>query len=269
LGGELYLELRSYFPLTWGRLLPAFNKKFEENFEVGMQSVFATPDVPLLMRNMAEYFCEFRPVSDSNLYLQFLTHLKPLIKDIVFSTLNYDLLFELAARQINLPVSYFENANDKVNLLKLHGSCNFLPPQWLEIINSSFVGTNLVDFEIRAVDAEEVIRFCNSNTSVYPAMCIYMYSKPTQFGSSRIGALQDRWKDQVSKAEKVLLIGIRPYPDDEHIWNPLVQTTAKMGYVGSEKPFTEWEQSYRPSKDNELIGERWSDCLSDSVDFLR
>jgi len=76
---------------------------------------------------MAEYFVEFRPADDSNLYLRFVRNARPIIREIHFSTLNYDLLFVDALSVNGLSVDYFEKSSDKVPFWKLHGSCNFLP----------------------------------------------------------------------------------------------------------------------------------------------
>jgi hypothetical protein len=75
LGKDLYNELASYFPLTWGRLPTTFHREFQNDFEMAMDKLTRSEEfslnVPLLMRNMAEYFIEFRPTDDSNLYIKF------------------------------------------------------------------------------------------------------------------------------------------------------------------------------------------------------
>jgi hypothetical protein len=273
LGKELYNKLKFDYPHTWGKLPEKVDEKFTENFEVGMQLIWeAYPnDVPQLMRNMAEYFSRFNPPpannSSSNLYVKFLGELKPLINNILFSSLNYDLLFEDAAKYNELMVSYFLQNKVNINFLKLHGSCNFLP-RGAEFIDVTFNYPALIDIELQAVDASQVIKFCNSHTSAYPAMCLYMKSKPTQFGYPRILELQSNWEDQVSRAERILIIGARPYPPDRHIWKPLYQTDAKLGYIGSKSAFTRWIDPYRNNKDSEYIGE-WSSHFVQSLDFLR
>jgi hypothetical protein len=128
LGSELYSRLRSRFPERWG--MPRFASLFENNFEEGMKGLYeaANPfDLQRLMCDMAIYLSEFEPSNNSNLYIQFLRELKSVLGDTIFSTLNYDLLFEDAVERIALETNHFVEDKEGITFLKLHGSCNFLP----------------------------------------------------------------------------------------------------------------------------------------------
>jgi hypothetical protein len=76
LGRDLYAELQTYFPTTWGDKVPSFlDRVFKRDFEEGMEQLINSEFsvlVPLLMRNMSEYFVEFRPTKGSNLYIRFI-----------------------------------------------------------------------------------------------------------------------------------------------------------------------------------------------------
>jgi hypothetical protein len=92
LGRDLFNELTIYFPTSWGSRLPSllsetFRKDFEEGMEQLVNSKFSAI-VPLLMRNMSEYFVKFRPAGESNLYIRFIKELRPILNDIQFSTIN-------------------------------------------------------------------------------------------------------------------------------------------------------------------------------------
>jgi hypothetical protein len=51
------------------------------------------------MRKLALYFCKFRLNDHSNLYNRFVYELKVRMDETAFSSLNYDLLFDLALKE--------------------------------------------------------------------------------------------------------------------------------------------------------------------------
>jgi hypothetical protein len=224
--------------------------------------------IPSLMREMAKYFCGFRPINNSNLFTKLIHELKVSLKETVFSTLNYDLIFELALQSQDLVAECFLEDTTDITYLKLHGSCNFVLESVGTWINCQFQGANAIESNLKALNADEVIDYCNSNDSLSPAMCVYMDSKPSQFGSGRIKAIQERWKNNVLEAERILIIGVKPYEADRHIWEPLIQTDAELGYIGSTDIFNKWVEKNRKNKMNCVIGDRWSDHFNDSVKFL-
>lgn len=40
------------------------------------------------------------------------------------------------------------------------------------------------------------------------------------------------WADWVGKTALVIPIGVRPWLADVHVWNPIIQSTAQILYVG-------------------------------------
>ncbi len=111
LGHKLFDELKLHFPNTWRKLSSKYDHFFKDNFEFGMEKISVLPEtqyyVNYLMRDMRKYFCNFESSNDSNLYTQFLNHLKDSFTDIIFASLDYDLLFELSGRKIGLEVDIF------------------------------------------------------------------------------------------------------------------------------------------------------------------
>lgn len=70
------------------------------------------------------------------------------------------------------------------------------------------------------------------------------------------------------EANKILIIGVRPYLDDKYIWDPLTRTKAKVGYVGNGKEYNQWLRSGRDEKNTANLGERWDKCLNKTVSFI-
>lgn len=190
LGSDLYDELRSSFSGTWGCLPPTFHQSFTNSFEDGMKVIWDSGDfsqnIAILMKNMGYYFSEFhirKPTN--NLYFHFIKELKPKIGDTLFSTLNYDLIFELAANLNGLSADYWGDkyeSSEQIIFWKLHGSCNIRSSGFS--LDSGIHFTSGVGFEsaLRAMNQIETREYCSSYEGLYPAMCLYMKSKPIQIG---------------------------------------------------------------------------------------
>jgi hypothetical protein len=270
LGNALYEELKNYFPNSWGTLSSDYDHYFKDNFEFGMKKVYSNPKtesrITELVRNMGEYFCKFQPHND-NLYIRFLKELDSL-EDIVFSSLNYDTLLELAAEKEKIPVNHFEIRKNELTLFKIHGSSNFLPPSSSQVIGITLIGSGIFDMNIRVSNCEDVKAFCNSNTALSPIMAIYMENKPLQINSSQLDKVKKEWQNQILNAEHILIIGVRPNPDDKHIWDFLSNTQGKIGYVGNKDEFNKWKNAHRNHSRDEPLGDKWKDVFNESINFL-
>ncbi len=133
LGKDLYKELARYYPPSWGSLPKEIKASFETGFEQGMQVLWDkySSNIALLMRHMTLYLAQFRPDgSHQDLYSRLFRELKNhgITSRILFSTLNYECLLEIAASALGLKVDYGESevTSNTVQIMKLHGSCNFL-----------------------------------------------------------------------------------------------------------------------------------------------
>jgi len=227
--------------------------------------------VPMLMRSMAEYFCRFEIYSFSdNLYSRFLDSTKDSLNELEFGTLNYDLLLEHAATSKDIVTNYFLERHDSNEILlwKLHGSCNFLPVN-IQFDNKIQFESGIVwDTTLKGVDPREAYAFCKSNTGLYPAMCLYMKSKPTQIGYTQIQKVRVKWNQAVNNATKVLIIGVRPYLADTHVWGLLTKTKARIGYVGSMNGYNHWIVQGRDRNNSEFLGQRWHECFDNTIEFI-
>jgi hypothetical protein len=275
LGSDLFKELTNDFPLTWGKLPTSFRDGFSRGFEIGMEKIIHSnrfPELgPRLMRDMAKYFIKFRPLNDSNLYVQFLSRVKPFNKEYTFSTINYDVLFEYAAAQNGLAIDCFPQIQGDLFYLKLHGSSNFiLAVRGLKVINTRYNRTTpLLETPLRTANPEEVLSFCNSVTSLYPAMCLYAPEKKAQIGYERILKLREIWKERIMNVDRILTIGFRPWKPDMHIYEPISNTPARVGFVGSRLCFEGWINPDRDTTKTEFLGETWQDSFEACFEFLK
>ena len=169
-------------------------------------------------------------------------------------------------------VNYFSESVDsdsKVICWQLHGSCNFLPSGMNASRGVSFSAGVSFGTGIKVSSSfSEVTSFCNSNTSFYPAMAIYVKDKPMQFSKESIVKVQELWKNAVSSVSNIVVIGVNPNPDDKHIWDILANASGKLIYVGNKKNFNNWKSTYRGEKESIFLGETFASCLDSIVENL-
>jgi hypothetical protein len=232
----------------------------EANFESGMGLIHDELGmaIPELMRQMAIYFVQFRPVGRNTLYCRLVRDLQAagLLNRTLFSTLNYECVLDFSLVEHGHRIDYFANDDaGAVPLWKLHGSCNMFS-EGLQATPGVFYGTG-VTFEggIQALaDPNRVIQHCLVETALAPVMSLYMRGKPLAVSPSAIAQLQQRWSNAVSAATVVIVVGVRPWPADDHIWQPLAKTAAHLLYVGDPAVFSDWVASARAGPYTLLAG---------------
>jgi hypothetical protein len=226
-----------------------------------------------LMQEMARFFSIFTiPATPPNLYVELIHSLLD-GGDILYGTLNYECLLELAAARLGHTVSYFADPRTTVEGLpiwKLHGSCNFRV-RGLEATRGVQYSPTGIEFDasIQPIDPGMVQAYYSSNTALYPAMALYAAGKPISMSPTPIRAAQERWNAHIATCERVILIGVHPYSEDRHIWDSLASTAAQLAAVGNAEAFTSWAADSRPHKRVQVLGRRWADASDEVLDFLR
>jgi len=262
----LFDQLQKYYPDAWGKIPASDRPKFVPNFELGMKELWDSHshDTPAFMRCMADYFAKFRAIR-GNAYGRLLEHLefRHALEGTYFSTLNYGCVLESAAREHGFrAIEYFSKKGTTESVLsvwKIHGSCNFLPKSVSG--GSSAISYNAAGVswngEIKIVDPSRVGPFVSQN-AFYPAMAVFMEGKPVQSHPGIISTLQKWWKNAISKAKVVGVIGVRPNEQDTHIWNPLVDTDALIVVIGNEPEYRSWAKKHRTGKATTVVGTQFS-----------
>lgn len=265
LGSALYSELARLYPHSWGALPADAAIAFKNHFENGMGEVHSRfgGAIPQLMREMAIYFAQFRAVNNSCLYARLLADLAKTgtIERTCFSSLNYDCVLDFAIIIAGLQLNYFETADDlRVPLWKLHGSCNMFAKD-VQASEGVYYGTG-VTFEggVQAfLDSNRIIEHCLVGTALAPVMSLYMRGKPLNVSPTAIAAILTMWTQQVIEARLVVVVGVRPWPDDTHIWGPLAETNAPLLFVGNAAEVRSWAGASRRGS-TEVIGARVNEC---------
>lgn len=217
---------------------------FRRDFEAGMDAFWRRNPEMLqsFLQDMAGYFSDFFPEA-GNLYKQFVEVINNKRNKVLLSTLNYDLLIEPAISQAGGLISFsgFDAPSGNTPLLKLHGSCNFIPdmgPGSVSGINLVIpvpeVGTRsagIAGFPIKPVDVPELRAILRSNDTRVPAMAVYHASKMVRDCPHAILAYQDWWRKELLTADALFVIGTRLVEHDTHIWDAVKSYTGPVYWV--------------------------------------
>lgn len=224
--------------------------------------------VPALMQQMALYFIQFRPaVPGGTLYCTLGTAIAQLPNPsrVMLSTLNYECLLERSLTAAGLGVDYFDvptQGDRACAVWKLHGSCNFMPTGIKATRGVSFTRDVLFGTGVLAAgDLNDAVAFCLGDNALPPVMCLYMRDKPVQVSPGSLKELQLRWRAQVADAECVVVVGVHPNPDDEHLWEALAETEAVVLYAGDRAAFDNWHTAYRRDRPSRFLGTTFEEAL--------
>lgn len=198
----------------------------------------------------------------------------------VYSTLNYELLLEICLAEAGFRPMYVGEADQKDDalVLKLHGSCNFLPalrPPYYPKVRfqnvewKNWVGEQLVSGPVRPEGRNETIQFYRGKDSRGPAMAMYMPGKRSLFSHEFIVEQQRRWQAEVRNATRIFVIGCRLVASDEHIWGPLATAEGSLFYVGREPDeFSSWAADRR-RRQAEVLAHTFADAVEEIRLLLR
>lgn len=138
--------------------------------------------------------------------------------DVIFSTLNYDLLFEISALAMGLKYNV-EPERGVVRLLKPLGSSNFLPDtRFITLRNVIFENCN-GDFSgtVVPVDQQTALRYCREEDSLSRAMAMYAEGKSVKVCRRYLADQQMLWQSSALAADRILISGVRVHQPDWHI----------------------------------------------------
>jgi hypothetical protein len=249
--------------------------QFERDFEAGMRLVWETypaavqpavPGIPApyeLMQALATYFLQFEADGTCrDLYTQLigaLAHARKL-SNTLFVTLNYETVLECA-------LARFEGM---AHILRPHGGVDY----WVEgpVIKGGparalGAGLHGIGREVARIPRTDVRRRMHEEGK-YPAMAIYMPSKLTQMGQAFLTEQQRRFGLAVRSADVAAIVGVRPYPADEHVWRPLTESDALVCCVGNHGEFEEWRTSCRGGAADQWLGPTFEGAIEAIVRAL-
>ena len=220
---------------------------FRTDFEKGMSEYYeySGGNIMTFQRELAAYLAQFQP-GPTNTYRRLIKALGA--QRVIYSSLNYDLLFELSAAEIGLNTIYGLNgAPSGIRLLKLHGSCNFWPDTPIEMFKGvTFARNSRADVQapIRPLNHAETLYRCAHDDSLAPAIAMYTEGKAVKVSPDYVEAQQSQWQSAVATATRVFVSGVRVHTSDGHVWESLTKAKASVTYFGfpADRPaFLEWK----------------------------
>jgi hypothetical protein len=99
-------------------------------------------------------------------------------------------------------------------------------------------------------------------------MAIYIQGKVTQMGQRYLWRVQERFRRRVLGSETVVLVGVRPWPADTHLWSAVFKTNARLLYVGGKSGFEELERQRCTRAENVFLGEKFEGALEALADSM-
>ncbi|MGC2047207.1 MAG: hypothetical protein WA635_01155 [Gallionella sp.] len=251
-GGGAFLPLLNKSGGAFSQLKDDIKSVFlNDGFEAGMAMIANdNREIIPLQRELALFFSSFQAKND-NAYVRLFSRLRAYTKQLNIVTLNYDLLIEQALISHQLDFNYHGNGNG-INLLKLHGSSNFLPrfPTWLNINNLVAKKTS-VFFEGLETDFvfthEEVTswHYDNNNIKLSPIIAMYEKGKRVVINNELINEIQLNYSRIMKMSSSVILVGIRYTADDVHVWKPIQESNADLFIVNTNPSDTlAWAKKY-------------------------
>ncbi|HBS0737338.1 TPA: hypothetical protein MAA64_002498 [Klebsiella pneumoniae] len=240
---------------------------FMDNFEKGMLEFHNRyPSKTMqFQRELAGYLARFTPL-DTNHYTRLIKSINP--NRVIYSSLNYDLLFEIAAAAQGLSTIY-SNVKEKksIRMLKIHGSSNFWPDlMGVQIRGSTFISNGEAEVEagVRALNQKDAITRAVEEDSVAPAIALYAEGKQVRVCPSFVRAQQEMWGQSVRLAPKIFIVGVKINLIDSHVWDVISESKAIIYYFGlhnDKHDFEFWKETkklnncyFRESKFEESIG---------------
>ena len=262
-GKDLFVKLTEYSE-NWKKISGSLANIFKINFEEGMEALCLNAqngnehNLAELLRDMAIYFSQFT-IKDhnGNLYSRLFEKYKtPLFAGAIqISTLNYECLIEDALLKMGMNLNCIYEI-----LLKLHGSCNFIPDP--AILSASEEGltinmscNTIIKVRIKRVLPSEIKQQLGSFP---PAMSLFTREKPNIMAPPEIKTLQEKFQKWVKRATAIICVGARPYPVDIHIWDHIAKSNVPLYLVADREECLKWIKKYRPDK-YYCIGEKFED----------
>lgn len=259
LGKNLFDELEIFDLLTWGSLDPLWKERFREDFEPAMKEFidsgrFAAP----LQWAMAEYFFTQFEAHEENYYVKILKKIHPKLQEFTLASLNYDLLLVQSASIENIVINIGSSPNNdnQIRLILPHGSSMIYcegprGSQGLSFTGGVSTGGRTKLFKDHAHFIQE------KTTNIFPP--VMSYFEPSKFTVSCAGFIERErvvFKDEILKADKVAIIGMKVHKIDKHIWKPLAETNAEILYLSGQnakKEFQEWAKEKHRAGDTASI----------------
>lgn len=243
-----------------------------DGFEAGMALIpNDSKNINPLLREMALYLSRFHSTKNNAYYLLF-RELKKKLKDITIATLNYDLLIERSLVLCGINPTWSDGV-EGVKVLKVHGSCNFLPqlPRGVAFGGSAYNCDVFIEgLQTHALITQEKIENWfkdGDNFSLAPAIAMYEAKKRVVISRSIVDVIQRDYQSAIRKSNLVVVVGANYVPHDKHVWECMEKSNCSVFVVDPypSKEMKEWLEIFKRNK-YKVIRKGFHDSVYDIVD---
>jgi len=216
-----------------------------------------------LLADMGIFFSKF-PIdhADENLYCRLFSRYRNEIihRRILLSTLNYECLIEIALASQGMNKIVYTGNDVGVKLLKLHGSCNFIPNGIsLSRPNAALIiGRSIMKMNVRTVEPNQAER--ELATAPFAVMSLYTRGKSNIVCPEFIQGIQAEFQQRVKEAKAIITIGVKPNSEDKHIWDHISKSRAELYLMGNKEICQDWIDKHRRG-DGIVVGHYFSDSF--------
>ena len=127
----------------------------------------------------------------------------------------------------------------------------------------------IIDMPIKpTLDLDKVSKYIETQ-AVHPAMCYYMEKKVTQIAPSQIQDIQNTLRKELASARNIIVIGVRPNPEDTHIWDVIAGSQHPLYYVSpSKEDFMKWSGIYRKGRPSHQLACNFQTSIDLIIDLV-
>lgn len=234
---------------------------FAESFERGVERVRKDPNIDesWLIYAMGNYLRKFS-VEANNYYSKYFASLADENMSVAIATTNYDLLIEQSLSALGFSWDYVipYNSIERWALLKIHGSCNFVPHSkgrtWLsgaQLQGANLSRANLSGIDIDTIDLtgakldqtiidtpgraiiqmDDLDTWYKKKNPHTPIMAQFERDKTVWVGNQLIKQIQSNYIYCIDNASEIVIIGLAYQPHDNHIWGPIFDAKCRVTIV--------------------------------------
>jgi hypothetical protein len=229
---------------TWHRAdIQALFARYPGDFETPMASLCEgtySETLTHLTHELCHYLSRFTPApAGENLYIRLIEQIvnRNRLHNTLLATLNYETLLDesilLAGCRLHYVYPKSSYPTPGAQVLKLHGSVNFLPPPGFH--SNSFpdasASDNLYQGPIYIQVPGKDFRDLYDEGLRWPFICHYAPEKPYHIHPA-LKELPLLWNERVTQCSAVVVIGVNADSLDPHVWDPVLRGSARVYYVG-------------------------------------
>lgn len=273
----LFARLRDSGAHWASQVSPQLASDLVSDFESAFPRVYdEDSSLPVhLMREVATLLLRCAP-GRQNHYVTLLRGIRERGIRSVHATLNYDLLLEVSALLAGWSSAQYGTTTrerDVLPVLKPHGSANVVPGLGFKGHGFSVSlppAASLWDGRFEVVNRTAALAWTlEPEQAMVPAMALYTPSKQPIAGATFIRRQQKLFREAVSEASRIFLIGVSVQEQDAHIWGPLARARAPIFLVDpASANFEDWSARLRRGVSRQ-IGEDFGSAIPEVLRLVQ